>query len=89
MLGMALPLQRQGDGFTVNRAGARDRMPVGTTLADVNPHGLHNAGLRLFDGLPKTVDPWEVLAVSIVPAAFALHRDRIGIKLHSCNTITI
>ena len=63
-------------------------MPAGTTLADVNPHGFNNAGLGLFDGLPKTVDAWKVVAVGVVLAAFALDRDRIGVEFRRLNLPT-
>jgi hypothetical protein len=63
-------------------------MPAGTTLADVNPHGFNNAGLGLFDGLPKTEAAWKVLAVGVVLAAFALDLDGIGVELQRRNIIT-
>ena len=89
--GVPKQLERQRNGFGVNRPGAGDRTAVPTALLDIDFHSIEETGLSFVNALPKPIHARKVFAISVESAVFTLNRDGIRVQLHTsmlaCRTV--
>ena len=76
-------VQRECDGLRVNGASCGNGLAFLAAMLDVETHGLQYTFLGLFDGLAKTIDSGEIVAVGVVTLAFAFDGNGIAVKSHA------
>ena len=55
----------------------------GAALLNIEPHSFEDTGLGFFDGIPKPVYSWKILAIGVVLPVFTFDRDGVGVHLHN------